>query len=159
MLRTSKLSLLLLLPLLGLLVSCEQSRDGGNVKKDYAQDFAAPTEAMESMEEPALVEGEASEPPFNTEDYNRIVENPFQSPSVAPLSTFSIDVDAASYANVRRFLNDDRLPYADAVRTEELINYFHYDYPQPTEDIPFQVVTEYSQCPWAPTHELVHIGL
>ena len=76
-----------------------------------------------------------------------------------PLSTFSIDVDTASYANLRRFLHDGLLPPADAVRIEELINYFDYDYPEPEEAEPFGIVTEMGRCPWSPTHRLVHIGL
>ena len=96
---------------------------------------------------------------FNTEGYDRIIENPFVSTSNTPLSTFSIDVDAASYSNVRRFLNAKQLPPAGAVRIEEMINYFHYDYPQPTGDVPFTVNTEMDECPWNKDHKLVLIGL
>ena len=96
---------------------------------------------------------------FNTEEYDAIDESGFVSVTSAPLSTFSIDVDTASYANVRRFLRDGVLPPADAVRIEELINYFDYDYPRPAADEPFSIVTEIADCPWAPTHQLVHIGL
>ena len=95
----------------------------------------------------------------NTEEYSRINDNVFLSPGTNPLSTFSIDVDAASYANVRRFLNSGRLPYKDAVRIEELINYFNYDYEDPKGEHPFSVMTEVSQAPWNPDHKLVHIGL
>jgi Ca-activated chloride channel family protein len=78
-----------------------------------------------------------------------------------PLSTFSIDVDAASYSNVRRFLQQDsQLPPPDAVRTEELINYFHYNYPQPTDaTAPCALHTEMARCPWAPQHQLVLVGV
>ena len=76
-----------------------------------------------------------------------------------PLSTFSIDVDTASYANVRRFLNQNALPPADAVRIEELVNYFPYDYPAPTGDEPFSVNVEVARCPWDADHRLVRIGL
>ncbi|MCD4829920.1 MAG: VWA domain-containing protein [Candidatus Cloacimonetes bacterium] len=96
---------------------------------------------------------------WNTEGYAAIDENKFKLVGVEPLSTFSVDVDRASYANVRRFLNDDRLPPPDAVRIEEMINYFRYDYPQPTGDDPLAIVTEVSDCPWNPGHRLVHIGL
>jgi Ca-activated chloride channel family protein len=75
------------------------------------------------------------------------------------LSTFSIDVDAASYSNVRRFLNEGQLPPAGAVRVEELINYFKYDYPQPEDKYPFSVTTEISDCPWNNKNKLVMIGL
>ncbi len=97
--------------------------------------------------------------PHNTEEYNKIEDNVFLSPRNNPLSTFSIDVDAASYANVRRFLNSGQLPYEDAVRIEEMINYFNYDYEDPNGGHPFSVNTEVSQAPWNPKHKLVHIGL
>jgi Ca-activated chloride channel family protein len=96
---------------------------------------------------------------FNTENYSRIEENSFLDAATNPLSTFSIDVDAASYSNVRRFINDSKLPPRDAVRIEELINYFTYDYPEPEDERPFSVTTEVSACPWEPSHRLVHIGL
>jgi Ca-activated chloride channel family protein len=94
-----------------------------------------------------------------SERYAEINENPFLESARAPLSTFSIDVDTASYSNVRRFLNDGQKPPADAVRIEELINYFDYDYPQPVGDLPFSVVTEAAVCPWNPNHKLALIGL
>ena len=96
---------------------------------------------------------------FNTEEYGRITENDFLEAVNHPLSTFSIDVDTASYSNVRRFLNQGQLPPADAVRIEELINYFKYDYPQPEGDHPFSITTELATCPWEPAHKLIHIGL
>jgi Ca-activated chloride channel family protein len=93
------------------------------------------------------------------ERYAEITENPFLESSRAPLSTFSIDVDTASYANVRRYLNDGELPPKDAVRIEELINYFEYDYPQPVGDLPFSVNTEIAVAPWNSKHKIVQIGL
>jgi len=96
---------------------------------------------------------------FNTEGYDHIVENPFLKANDNPLSTFSIDVDAASYANVRRFINEGQLPPAGAVRIEELINYFKYNYPQSQNDDPFSINTEISNCPWNAQHKLVLIGL
>jgi Ca-activated chloride channel family protein len=96
---------------------------------------------------------------FNTEEYNQIEEQPFQLVKNNPLSTFSIDVDTASYSNVRRFLNDGQLPPADAVRIEEMINYFTYDYPYPQGNIPFSITTEISQAPWQKQHKLVLVGL
>ncbi|HEY9598684.1 MAG TPA: VWA domain-containing protein [Cyanophyceae cyanobacterium] len=93
------------------------------------------------------------------ETYNQIIENSFLKASTNPLSTFSIDVDKASYSNVRRFINEGQLPPKDAVRIEELINYFPYEYPQPEGDRPFSITTEVSQAPWNPNHRLVHIGL
>jgi Ca-activated chloride channel family protein len=93
------------------------------------------------------------------ESYARIDENPFLEASRAPLSTFSIDVDTASYSNTRRFLNEGRLPPKDAVRIEELVNYFTYDYPQPAGGAPFSVTAEVAGCPWDSRHRLVQIGL
>lgn len=96
---------------------------------------------------------------FNTEDYDNIVENRFLEAAVTPLSTFSIDVDGASYSNIRRFLNNGELPPAGSVRVEEMINYFHYTYPQPENDKPFSINTEIGKCPWNEKNTLVMIGL
>jgi Ca-activated chloride channel family protein len=93
------------------------------------------------------------------EDYNSFVENAFESPKAAPLSTFSIDVDNASYTNVRRFINNGQSVPKDAVRVEEMVNFFKYQYPQPTGQHPFSIHTEYSDCPWNKTNKLVRIGL
>ena len=97
--------------------------------------------------------------PFNTEAYNVVNENRFLGAASNPLSTFSIDVDAASYSNVRRFLSQGALPPQDAVRLEELVNYFPYRYPDRSGRHPFAVSTEVAQTPWAPEHRLVRIGL
>lgn len=93
------------------------------------------------------------------EEYKPINENGYKEVSDAPLSTFSIDVDAASYSNMRRFINRGELPPADAVRTEELVNYFTYEYPKPTGDDPVKIAIEAGDCPWNTTHRLVRIGL
>ena len=98
-------------------------------------------------------------PAHNTENYATIHENGFRDVKAHALSTFSIDVDAASYSNVRRFINQGQLPPKDAVRTEELVNYFTYDYPSPTGDTPFALYSELSICPWNEDHQLLHIGL
>ena len=95
----------------------------------------------------------------NEEAYSHLDENPFLEVARAPLSTFSVDVDTASYSNTRRFLNNGQLPPKDAVRIEELINYFSYDYPQPVGTAPFSVTAEVAACPWNNRHRLVHIGL
>ncbi len=100
-----------------------------------------------------------NEPAFNTESYDHLEENPFLSVEVNPLSTFSIDVDTASYANVRRFITEGKLPPRDAVRLEELINYFDYDYLPPSGGDPFSVTVEVGECPWAGEHRLARIGL
>jgi len=101
----------------------------------------------------------ASPAEFNTESYDRVNENPFLEVIKNPLSTFSIDVDTASYTNVRRFINDGRLPPQDAVRIEELINYFTYDYPQPSKGEPFSFTTELTETPWKSGNRLLLIGL
>jgi Ca-activated chloride channel family protein len=97
--------------------------------------------------------------PHNTEEYSPINELGFKGALKQPLSTFSIDVDAASYSNMRRFLESGQRPPVDAVRIEEMINYFDYDYAEPEGDVPFSIHTEVSEAPWNSNHKLVHIGL
>lgn len=130
--------------------------------------FYAPVPEYKSYSSPEIVYEKDKEeaPPFNrynpnfdTEGYDAIVENPFIKTSSNPLSTFSIDVDAASYSNIRRFLNSGSLPPAGAVRIEEMINYFSYKYPQPTAGEPFSINTEMAPCPWNTKHTLVLVGL
>lgn len=99
------------------------------------------------------------QPQYNTEEYDAISENIFHDALRNPLSTFSIDVDAASYSNMRRFINNGQRPPKDAVRIEEMINYFDYDYAQPNNEHPFNIITEISTAPWNAQHKLVHIGL
>ena len=96
---------------------------------------------------------------YNTESYAGIDENGYKDPLKAPYSTFSIDVDNASYSNVRRFINLGQEVPKDAVRIEEMINYFKYDYPKATGEHPFSVYTEAGTCPWNKNHYLLHIGL
>ncbi|MBP0016007.1 MAG: VWA domain-containing protein [Cyanobacteria bacterium SBLK] len=112
---------------------------------------ASPTRASRQVD--PLLEEE------NAETYDRIEETGFKRATNAPFSTFSIDVDTASYSNVRRFINNGQTPPKDAVRIEELINYFNYEYPQPRENEPFSIATEVSRSPWNPQHQLVHIGI
>jgi len=95
----------------------------------------------------------------NSESYDKINENKFLKVKKEPLSTFSIDVDKASYSNMRRFINQNQLPPKDAVRIEEMINYFDYDYPQPIGEQPFSITTEYTNCPWNEKNKLVSIAL
>lgn len=104
-------------------------------------------------------ESEMPEPTDPAEQYNPIVENPFADTKQANISTFSVDVDVASYANVRRFLNAGTMPPPDAVRIEEMINYFDYQYNKPSTQHPFEVYTEVAPCPWEPTHRLLLVGL
>lgn len=98
-------------------------------------------------------------PGFNTEAYERIEENPFRSAKQVPLSTFSIDVDRASYANVRRFIAQGQLPPVDAVRLEELVNYFPYQYAEPDDTAPVHLAIDVAVAPWAPNHRLVRVAL
>src|SRR5262249_16122294 len=97
--------------------------------------------------------------PAGSENYERIFDNPFFSAETNPPSTFSISVDTASYSNVRRFLNHGQLPPKDAVRIADLVNYFHYDYPQPKDEHPVSFTVDLSQCPWNSKHHLVRVGL
>ncbi len=100
-----------------------------------------------------------SGPPFNTEAYDFIKDNGWKRTAQEPLSTLSADVDTAAYSNLRRFLNTGQRVPKDAVRIEELINYFDYEYPDPTGEHPFSVTTEIGPCPWAPNHRLLMVGL
>lgn len=147
-----------LLPLAGLLAgawllpACHQ----------YSTEQVVATEQVEIAAEPAPTD--AAEKPADTvpargEDYAVIHENPFLDAQRSPLSTFAIDVDRASYANVRRFLTQDhQLPPPDAVRLEELVNYFSYTYPQPTTG-PASLNAEVAACPWNAAHQLVLVGV
>lgn len=95
----------------------------------------------------------------NTEEYKTINDNQFLTALDNPLSTFSIDVDTASYSNMRRFLLNNQMPPVDAVRIEEMVNYFNYDYPVPKNNEPFSITTNMAVCPWNDQHQLLHIGL
>ncbi|MEO8887339.1 MAG: von Willebrand factor type A domain-containing protein [Mucilaginibacter sp.] len=97
--------------------------------------------------------------PVSDESYNQIIENKFEDPTTTPLSTFSADVDAASYSNVRRFINAGQLPPKNAVRIEEMVNYFQYNLPEPTSGAPVAIHTELATAPWNSQHQLVRIGL
>ena len=98
-------------------------------------------------------------PDFNTEEYSKINETDFLEVLKNPLSTFAADVDAAAYANARRFILRNQLPLKDVIRSEEFINYFQYDYPEPEGDHPLSITLEYGDCPWNKQNRLVHVGL
>jgi Ca-activated chloride channel family protein len=141
---------------------------GGNVRaavKNLPADILQEVQVIDSYSDQASVLHPAPSVFLNsrsinsTESYGRIVENQFIDPKSTPLSTFAVDVDAASYANVRRFINNGQLPPKNAVRIEEMINYFHYDLPEPTNSEPVAIKTELSTAPWNPQHQLVRIGL
>jgi Ca-activated chloride channel family protein len=106
-----------------------------------------------------LAVAQAGDAAFKTEEYGRIVENEFLSVADNPLSTFSVDVDRAAYSNVRGFLRDGQRPPRDAVRIEEMVNYFTYDYPDPSGAQPFSVTTEVASCPWNERHRILLVGL
>ncbi|MCB0197111.1 MAG: VWA domain-containing protein [Anaerolineae bacterium] len=126
---------------------------------DYAESESVLRDEARVMPSATAAAGGEAKPDFNTEEYDYIQENDFLEAMSNPLSTFSIDVDTASYSNARRFLNSSQLPPVDAVRIEEFINYFNYDYPQPDGEHPFAIVTELSTSPWNAEHQLVHIGI
>jgi Ca-activated chloride channel family protein len=133
------------------------SKAGDSMPAPYEMAAANSNAAMASK--PYGLYEDEKEEVGSGERYAQINENPFLETAHAPLSTFSIDVDTASYSNVRRFIKDGQLPPKDAVRIEEMINYFDYDYPQPLGDVPFSVTTETASCPWNAKHRLAMIGL
>jgi Ca-activated chloride channel homolog len=100
-----------------------------------------------------------NEPVTGSESYAKIDENGFKLVQTNPLSTFSADVDRASYSNIRRFINNGQKPPVDAVRIEEMVNYFHYNYPEPKSGHPIEIYSEISVCPWQSKHKLLHIGM
>ena len=114
----------------------------------------APTRELAESELPSRYRQD-----FDTATYDHVSENPFLPAASNPLSTFSIDVDTASYSNVRRFINSGSLPPKDAVRVEEMINYFSYDYREPEGDKPFSIDLDATACPWDASHRLLRIGL
>lgn len=147
-----------------LFAACKQNKvatDEAGVVADNRTSNSSSSYEMQPMAKATTSASPTAEPQEykGTESYSHTDENPFIEVSRAPLSTFSIDVDTASYSNTRRFINDRQLPPKDAVRIEELINYFSYDYPQPVGDAPFSVTAEVSEAPWNKAHRLVHIGL
>ncbi len=103
--------------------------------------------------------GEVQVIPWNTEEYKYLAENTWMNVKTSPFSTFAADVDTASYANVRRMLTRNQEVPVDAVRIEEMINYFHYDYKAPTNGDPFSVTTEMAPCPWNENSRLLMVGL
>ena len=106
-----------------------------------------------------VLPGDYGAPQWNTEEYDYQEENGWKAVSASPFSTFAADVDTASYANLRRMILRGQDVPADAVRIEEMINYFSYDYPEPEAGEPFSVTTEISPCPWNPDTELLMVGL
>jgi len=133
---------------------------GGLAALGSAQGRLAGSQAMSSRK--MMAPGPMQAPPvaeFNTENYAHVSENAFTLAAEQPFSTFSIDVDTASYSNARRFLNGGSLPPKDSIRVEEWLNYFNYEYPEPVAHEPFSVTSEVSACPWNSAHRLVRLGL
>ncbi|MBQ3918319.1 MAG: VWA domain-containing protein [Oscillospiraceae bacterium] len=128
----------------------------------YSNDSYTEATTYRYYEEAAVCETESAEyydDNFNTEEYSAIKENSYKSTVTEPLSTFSIDVDTASYSNVRRMINNGRSVPPDAVRIEEFINYFKYSYPEPVNGQPFSVTAELSDCPWNDEAKLMRVGI
>jgi Ca-activated chloride channel homolog len=136
-------------PTTGFRTGSKLGRDGTSERKE---EFGQALPGLRFSYLPRLAEE-------NAEAYEPIVENEFLAPTVAPLSTFAIDVDTASYSNVRRFLTQGQFPPPNAVRIEELLNYFQYDDPAPSGERPFSISMETARCPWNMGHQLVRIGL
>ncbi len=132
-------------------VMAEEQNIRGAYKKSQRASYDMAFSAPMMVSEPDVY--------YNTEEYATIHENGFRKVLDKPLSTFSIDVDAASYSNVRRFINNGQLPPKDAVRIEEMINYFGYDYKNPKSNDPFSINTELSQAPWNEDHLILQVGL
>ena len=143
------------------LVVVSHGKQQKRMHKSADMKMVAPTASNEvySFASPVMNGRIRQQVPQNTENYAHITENGFKKVTNNPLSTFSIDVDAASYSNMRRFINGGNLPPKDAVRIEEMINYFDYNYEQPKDQDPVNIVTEIGTAPWNNQHRLVHIGL
>ena len=127
---------------------------------EYEMDAAMESGLVANIAMPAM--GYAMPPQFNTEEYAAVTENGFKKVATDPLSTFSADVDTASYCNLRRMLNDDYSPDdipTGAVRVEEMLNYFRYDYAAPEGDAKFGVTARMASCPWNPAHVLLTLGV
>ena len=143
------------------LIEQDNTSTGGTLTSQQirSQGYAKINKRKFSKPQPYNRYNHSSDQHSNTEDYDAIHENRFVKVSKEPLSTFSIDVDAASYSNMRRFINNGQKPPIDAVRIEEMVNYFNYSYNDPTDKHPFEVYTEVADCPWNKDHRLFHIGL
>ncbi|MDB5350772.1 MAG: uncharacterized protein JWN86_2019 [Planctomycetota bacterium] len=142
------------------LAGCAAEENDKNLKTDMSTAKSAPGMPASDAPMSGVVAGAGEAAPVpNAEAYDRIVDNAFVRTSQEPLSTFSIDVDTASYANVRRFLTQGMMPPKDAVRIEEMINYFPYAYEPPAGDKAFAADVEITRCPWNAEHRLARIGL
>lgn len=146
--------------ILALSIVCTMATGCGSMdmnERNYSSSQSANNNAV--AQDFADEEKSEDEQNFNTEEYDVIEETGFKSPLSEPFSTFSADVDTASYSNIRRMINDNREVNKDAVRIEEMLNYFSYDYPAPEGNEPFSITTEISDCPWNDNTKLMMIGL
>ncbi|WP_027002446.1 vWA domain-containing protein [Hugenholtzia roseola] len=155
-------SLALLLAIFALFSGCQNGTYSRSEQKaEVAEYQVAPTMAYEEM--PAKLaepkDAVVEMPQENTNEFTQIVDNKFVKVGDEALSTFSIDVDNASYALMRNAIENGILPQKDRIRIEELVNYFEYDYPNPKGEHPFSISTEITDAPWNSKHKLVHIGL
>lgn len=154
--------ILIILLSMGIVFSCENTR---SMKKERFKSNpiihknVKVEEIIDTANKNVLVKEKVNETPHNTNEYNYLKDNSYKLATKEPLSTFSIDVDNASYSEVRQSLVNGNLPYKDAVRIEEMINYFDYNYEQPKGDKPFSVYTEMAKAPWNENHNLVMIGI
>jgi Ca-activated chloride channel homolog len=143
-------------------VNIEEARLRMRQSREYRSDEGEALRSTYHEEITIVASGRTAKPKAvetSAEQYNPITHNDYALVTDSPLSTFSIDVDTASYANVRRFLEHYTLPPASAVRIEELINYFDYGYTPPSGDAPFATQVEIASCPWNPEHRLARIGI
>lgn len=137
-------------------ISAEEGYEDDGIALEEAEDDYDMADSYAPVEYEPEVLPDAE---YNTEEYSHSEENGFKNPYSDPVSTFSADVDTASFANIRRLINDgDNIP-EDAVRIEEMINYFDYDYPEPEDGEVFSVYTELTECPWNKKAKLLHIGV
>jgi Ca-activated chloride channel homolog len=138
---------------------------GTNYVNSYGFFATGPTRVYRAYHAPAIVPVfvEEEEPYYGLgyyyEQYDDFEENKFETPKTQPLSTLGIDVDGASYSNIRRFINTDYIPPKNAVKIEEMINYFDYDFPEPSGEHPFSIITEVGECPWENDHLLVQVAI
>jgi Ca-activated chloride channel family protein len=140
-----------------LLSGCKQ--ENRNHKNEDAAVAYTDAAILENSDQDTAAYNPYPEYNFEGEGYTETIENPFENPATKPLSTFSIDVDNASYTNIRRMINNGEKIPIGAVRVEEMINFFKYKYPQPTGNQPFSINTELNDCPWNNQHKLLKIRL
>ncbi|WP_404985444.1 von Willebrand factor type A domain-containing protein [Chryseobacterium sp. M5] len=143
---------------LSIFVSCQKKKEEVVSSLDMLLEEPALAKEIKSPNSPDETENNGKID-TNDEEYASLIENPFELTKSQPVSTFSIDVDNASYSNIRRMINEGQAVDKNAVRIEEMVNYFKYDYPQPQNNHPFSINTEYSDSPWNPNHKLLKIGL